>query len=325
MVNGTFPVKTFSYNENDLLITFSSNTFAEEESVQYQYILAQNGTGTWSPPAETHRIQYAALRPGKYSFEVKAVNNRGIPGIHKALFSFTILPPFWQTPWFIATVVVIIIGIVYLIYRARIRQLTVLQVMRNNISRNLHDDIGASLSNINILNALTLRHLDDTQKAESYLTQSSEDIQRISESLSDIVWNVNPMNDNLDQVYSHMKRYAADMLEGSNIIAEFDFPPEGSKLHLSMDKRRDFYLIFKEAINNMAKHSQATQATISIRENGNRLLLQIKDNGIGFDPGVVKSGNGLANMNARAQKWNSELIIRSRPEHGTMMEMHLST
>lgn len=323
----------FPFTENNLQITFSANTFLDEEEVRYTYRLLQNdkpfgkprSSGDWSIPGDLHSIQYPALQPGKYKFSVKAVNSSGIWSDNEAHVSFVIRPPFWQRAWFIFLAAVSLCVLVYTLYRYRIRQLMELQRMRNNISRNLHDDIGASLSNINILNALTLRNLPDPKKAESYLVQSSEDIQRISESLSDIVWNVNPMNDDPDQVYSHMKRYAADMLEGKNIQAHLDFPPPGSKAHLSMDKRRDFFLIFKEAINNMAKYSQATKAKIALHEEGNMLHLHIEDNGIGFDPVNVRAGNGLHNMRQRAENWGAGLEIESMLGKGTRIRLHMKT
>lgn len=313
----------FSYKENNLNISYSANTFLDENEVQYIYKLSMNDNGEWSRPTDMHSIQYPALQPGSYEFTVKAVDSHGVLSENEAHWTFVIDPPFWQTTWFIGIVVLNLAIGVYLLYRFRIRQLMQLQLMRNNISRNLHDDLGASLSNINILNALTLRNLPDRKKAESYLTQSSEDIQRISESLSDIVWNVNPMNDDLDQVYSHMKRYAADMLEGKNIAAHLDFPPPGSKTHLSMDKRRDFFLIFKEAINNMTKYSRASDARVQLKEESNTLHLVIEDNGIGFDLPNVSSGNGLHNMRQRALNWNAPLEIESKPGKGTRIRLRM--
>lgn len=200
-----------------------------------------------------------------------------------------------------------------------------LLAMRNSISQDLHDDIGASLSNINILNELARRNLEQPEKSKEYLSRASEDIQRISESLSDIVWNINPKYDEIDNLFIRMKRYAADMLDGKQIRGTFDFPPAGEKINLSMTRRRDLYLVFKEAVNNLVKYSGATEATIRLHTAGNEIILQVKDNGKGFETEKVKSGNGLTNMQQRALAEQGKCRIESAPGKGTLVELRLKT
>jgi signal transduction histidine kinase len=196
--------------------------------------------------------------------------------------------------------------------------------MRNNISQNLHDDIGASLSSINILNELARRHISEPEKSTEYLSKSSEDIQRISESLSDIVWNINPRYDDLQNLFVRMKRYAADMLEGKNIIGQFDFPLNEPGFTLSMMQRRDFYLIFKEAINNLVKYSKAKNAIIRVTAEGHKIELLIQDDGIGFDLANSKTGNGLRNMEERAKAMEAKVTISSKSGEGTTVRLELS-
>ena len=195
--------------------------------------------------------------------------------------------------------------------------------MRNNISRNLHDDIGASLSNINILNELTKRNMNDEGKAKAYLAKAGDDIQRISESLSDIVWNINPQYDDLDNLFIRMKRYAADMLDGKDIAAQLIFPADTEKMYMPMDQRRDFYLIFKEAVNNLAKYSKATEATVEVRSSDHSIHLLVADNGKGFDVKNNRSGNGIQNMKQRAAKWQAVLQVQSAPEKGTVIALEM--
>lgn len=195
--------------------------------------------------------------------------------------------------------------------------------MRNDISRNLHDDIGASLSNINILNELAKRNVLNPEKANTYLSKSGDDIQRISESLSDIVWNINPQYDNLDNLFVRMKRYAADMLEGKNIQAELLFPDEKEKITIPMDQRRDFYLIFKEAVNNLAKYSKAASAKIVVEVKEQFIHLTLTDDGQGFDLKNAKAGNGLQNMKQRAGRWMGKFDIQSAPGKGTSVSLFM--
>jgi two-component system, NarL family, sensor histidine kinase UhpB len=205
--------------------------------------------------------------------------------------------------------------------KKKLEQQGVMLEMRNNISRNLHDDIGASLSNINILNELTKRNVGNPEKANSYLQKAGDDIQRISESLSDIVWNINPQYDDMDNLYVRMKRYAADMLDGKNIQGQLNFPQESEKLSMPMDQRRDFYLIFKEAVNNLVKYSKATEATVEVKTDDHTVRLVVSDNGKGFDKETVRQGNGIQNMKQRAAKWNGQLVVTAASGKGVRIEL----
>ena len=197
--------------------------------------------------------------------------------------------------------------------------------MRNHISQDLHDDIGASLSNINILNELARRNLSQPDVSAGYLSKASEDIQRISESLSDIVWNINPRYDQLETLFVRMKRYAADMFDGKNIHSRFVFPETENGIQLSMTQRRDLYLVFKEAVNNLVKYSGASEALVQLSADNNQLKMLISDNGKGFDRSLVRAGNGLHNMEQRARSSGGEISISSEPGKGTkvVLEMKL--
>jgi len=274
-------------------------------------------------PNDQASIQLAGLSPGTYVVHLYAVNSDGLRS-QEITLPILIAQPFWMEWWFIVFVALAFVGLVYLLYRYRIRQLQRLQEMRNTISRNLHDDIGASLSNISILNELAKRNAGNGQKATTYLVKAGEDIQRISESLSDIVWNINPRYDELDNLFIRMKRYAADMLDGKNIEAQLGFPNEWPhKMKMSMEQRRDLYLVFKEAVHNLVKYSGATEAEIRISLWRGSVELLVRDNGKGFDLNQVTWGNGLQNMKQRAAKWKGQLQIDSAPGSGTCIRMHM--
>jgi len=318
---------SYNYRQNNFILEFSSNTFLDEKEVTYSYRLMRNENEQWTEPQSIHSVNYSSLKPGTYRFQVKAMNVDGRWSENIAEYAFQIRPPFWETPLFIALVILLIGAGLYALYRYRIAQLLHLQEVRNNISRNLHDDIGASLSNINILNELAKRNMRDETKADLYLSKAGEDIQRISESLSDIVWNINPRYDDLENLFIRMKRYAADMLEGKNISAELVFPAIEHPVTLPMDQRRDFYLIFKEAVNNLVKYSKASRALVEVKLNSHSINLLIRDNGKGFDSTKVHAetsgGNGLYNMKQRADKWKGGLTIESLPGEGTVVRVSM--
>lgn len=193
--------------------------------------------------------------------------------------------------------------------------------IRDEIARDLHDDIGASLSNINILSELAKRNAGNASKVNEYLGKAGEDIQHVSESLNDIVWNINPQYDNFTNLVNRMKRYGADMMEGKNIAYTISFPDKLDDIKLEMDKRRNFFLIFKEAINNLAKYSHATHANISLHTTPGKLHMEIEDNGKGFDAINALAGNGLKNMKQRAELCSGHLEIISADGKGTRVSL----
>jgi two-component system, NarL family, sensor histidine kinase UhpB len=207
--------------------------------------------------------------------------------------------------------------------KKKLEKQTDLLAMRNNISQDLHDDIGASLSNINILNELARRNIGQPEKSKEYLAKASEDVQRISESLSDIVWNINPRYDDPDSLFIRMKRYAADMFDGKDINGHFDFPASGTNMQMTMTQRRDMYLVFKEAVNNLVKYSGAKNAIVKIDIEGKLVSMQIKDDGKGFDVSGNNTGNGLQNMKQRTKVMGGSLDIVSKSGEGTAINFQM--
>jgi signal transduction histidine kinase len=179
------------------------------------------------------------------------------------------------------------------------------------------------LSNVQILNELALRNLEDPVKSASFMQKVREDLQRINEALSDIVWNVNPRNDDLPTLFIRMKRYAADAFDGKDIHYTLDFPAIGSSVKMKMEKRRDFYLVFKECVNNLVKYSGATQATVKIEIREKMILLDVADNGKGFDLSEITMGNGLYNMRQRAKSSGGKLAIESTKGTGTAIRLEI--
>ncbi len=267
-------------------------------------------------------LTLTGMKPREYLFKAYAISGDGIRSEVMTL-PILIRPPFWQQWWFISFCSISVLSLGYAIYRYRIGQFKKLQDMRNTISTNLHDDIGASLSNIHILTVLTQRNISKTVEATSYISKAGEEIQRISESLSDIVWNINPKYDDLDQLFIRMKRYSAEMFEGKNIEAELNFPDAIEKISMPMDQRRDFYLIFKEAVNNLVKYSEATKATVMVTTDHHKIRLEITDDGLGFNQDTLQYGNGMENMKQRAEKWKAVLQVTSEPGKGTTIVLDM--
>jgi signal transduction histidine kinase len=205
--------------------------------------------------------------------------------------------------------------------KKKIEQQASIIAMRNSISENLHDDIGSSLSNISLLNRLAQNNSHNPSLRDEYLVKAGEEIQYVSESISDIVWNINPRYDNIQNLLVRMRRYAADMMDGKNIDYQINFSEEMDHIFLSMDKRRQFYLFYKEAINNLVKHARAEKVTVQLALINGLVKLEIQDDGIGFDPNVPGSGNGMATLQKRAKALNGQLQLFSQQGRGTRVDL----
>lgn len=315
---------TLPYSTRDIQIEFAATDWNFPFRTNYYYrVDGIHKEGEWLPRQDA-AVSLTGLPPGNYTFRFYAITNDGVKTGEKKL-QINITPPFYKTVWFVGLLSLAVTALLWGLYRYRINQIKKLNRVRNNISRDLHDDIGASLSNINILNEMAKRNVHQPEKSKEYLEKAGEDIQRISESLSDIVWNINPRYDDIGNLFIRMKRYAADMLDGKNISYEMEFPENEDKLSLPMEKRRDMYLIFKEAVNNLAKYSMAAKAFISVRNENGMIRLQVKDDGKGFDTEKMLPGNGMANMKQRALASGAILNITSEPGKGTGVELLMNT
>lgn len=148
-------------------------------------------------------------------------------------------------------------------------------------------------------------------------------MRRISEALSEIVWNVNPKYDDLQFLFSRMKRYAADAFEGLSIPYELDFPEDPGRFSMDMEQRRDFYLVFKESLHNLVKYSGASMAAVTVTLARQKVLLEVSDNGKGFSKTETPPGNGLISMQQRAEKWKGKLDIRTALGQGTTVRLEM--
>jgi two-component system, NarL family, sensor histidine kinase UhpB len=204
----------------------------------------------------------------------------------------------------------------------RARRAIELEKMRNHIARDLHDDIGSTLSSINILSKVALKSPSIAAPQDS-LAKIRDRSAAIMEKMDDIVWTINPQNDTMEQLLYRMKEFAAEMLEPLNIDYHFEEAGELAAIKLDIRKRKDFYLLFKEAVNNAAKYSQCSHLFIRLRQDGDSLRLEITDDGKGFSAGTTRTGNGLNNMHERASSMLAKLSIESTVGQGTRIGLDL--
>lgn len=223
---------------------------------------------------------------------------------------------------FIAGSILLLLLIVLLINRNQLKNKIAMERMRNRLSRDLHDDLGSTLSSINILSRTAFNNLENKEdvKARVSLEKINERSQRLLDSMKDIIWNINPQNDSLIELTSRMREYASTILEAKNIDFTFEFPKEQA-VKLPMEVKTNMYLIFKEAVNNFSKYSKCTKADLSLFVDDNYICLEIKDNGTGFRTEELSHIGGLQNMKYRAAEINGELTVMSSPGTGTNIQL----
>lgn len=230
---------------------------------------------------------------------------------------------------FIVLILLVLIGTLA-IYRyrtiQRVRRLVEMEKLRNNIARDLHDDMGSALSSIKLMSKVALQRVSDkSDLVKSNLEKIHENSNNILESMSDIVWAINPANDSFEKTIFRMKEFAADILEPQDIRYEFRLTDDLDSITMNLKERKDFFLFFKEAVNNAAKYSHCARVMVDLWRNDGLLTLQVSDDGVGFDTCSNSSGNGLKNMKQRAGEMNGEFSINSEPGKGTRVILKIKS
>lgn len=306
-------------NQTQVSISFLGLGASLGEELRYQYKL-EGASKDWIETTQ-RSVDFASLAPGSYRFFVRAVTFDGIASRTPASVSFTIAAPIWRRWWFVSLAALVIAGLAFAGYRYRVNRLLELERVRTRIATDLHDDIGSNLSKISILSEVARQQYEHDGNGETLLDSIANISRESVASMSDIVWAINPQKDSLIDLVRRMRRFAEDTLESRNIVADFRAPETTPELRLGANSRRQIYLIFKECINNIVRHSEATQATIDLRIEAKELVLTISDNGRGFDAGRENEGNGLASMQRRAPEFGGKLKIDSAPGEGTQITL----
>jgi len=316
-----------SYDQNFFSLEFVALNYTSQEKNQYAYML-EGLDASWIAAGTRRYASYTNLDPGDYVLRVKGSNNDGIWNEHGVSIAVTITPPYWKTWWFRIGAVVTGTGLLFLMYRYRVRKLLEIERIRASIATDLHDDIGSTLTEIALFSDVGLRelrnHSSDRPISETEVRKVGallDDIGRTSrgliDAMNDIVWAIDPKNDSFDFLLLRMKNHAARIMEAKGINYEIEIPEELSSLRLPLGFRRRFFLIFKEAINNIIRHANPTKVVLTIKREKDWLVMTIMDNGAGFDLAAAGQGNGLRNMHKRAASLNGSLSISSAVANGT--------
>ena len=311
---------TLPYRENMISFDFVSFDFTNADKNLYQYKL-EGFDKAWIQSGTQHSATYTNLNPGTYTFYVKGSNSDGIWNEVGTSIQLRILPPWYMTWWFRTIVIIVIFSAGYSFYRYRLSHALKLQAVRNRIASDLHDEIGSTLSSISIYsNVVQKRTKDAVPEVITYLQRINNNISNVMESMSDIVWAINAHNDRFENIFIRMRETAAEILEAKQYALHFSFDENLNNEKLNMEERKHFYLLFKEAVNNIAKYAEGKNVWIILAKRDNAVEMTIKDDGRGFVTGVRK-GNGMHTMHERAKKLRGNLTITSFPEEGTSVQL----
>jgi len=284
------------------------------EKLRYEYKL---NDADWQPTVD-RTINFADLQNGNYVLMIRAVTRDSIVSDIPARFDFHIAAPIWQRWWFILLASIAGAAIVYFVYRSRVNKLLELERTRTRIATDLHDDIGSNLSKIALLSELVKMKLTNGNDENNRMLATIADVSRSTvNSMRDIVWSINPARDSVLELTRRMREHAEETLVPLGIAVRFETDESGGERTISMDVRRELLLIFKEAINNAARHSGCRSVSIDLRTSRGSLSLAVADDGAGFDPARTQEGNGLANLRSRAEKINADLEVVAETGKGT--------
>ena len=275
-------------------------------------------------------IGFGPLAPGDYQLQVHASNADGVWNDSGATVAFTVLPFFWETVWFkvvFASAILALLGTIVAIaqrnrYRRRLQHVErqrELERERTRIARDLHDDLGTSLTQISMLGALANRDQAAPPQTRQLIQQMHGRAREMVTALDEIVWAVNPKNDSWSELANYLAYFAEEFFRPTKIRCRLDISEHLPSRPLSAEARHHLFLAFKEAINNVARHSEATFMHLRIEVAPGYVVLSVEDDGRGIpDQGKkARTGNGLVNMQRRMEQIGGSADVLPRPGGGT--------
>ncbi len=306
---------------------FTAFNFRAPENLRFRCQLVGFDNG-WIDAGNQRSAAYSRLAAGDYQFRVEASVGDGPWSDPPATLGFKVTPFFWQTWWFRFAVVLAftlsLIAIVrYVSYRrlrlklSTIEQQAAVERERQRIARDIHDDLGNRLTEIQLLTGLAQRN-HEAFKTDLHIQEISSAARQATDALDEIVWAINPRNDTLPHLINYLGQFATDYLRTASIHCHLDLPENPPAKSVSAEVRHNLFLVIKESLNNIARHANATEVSLQILATNNSLSVVIEDNGRGFNGAIKSNGaDGLENMSRRIAEIGGQFQIKSKPGAGT--------
>lgn len=311
---------SLAYTENTFDISFAVLDFVNPTNNKFTYKLEGYET-EWTHPGTRREERYVNVPPGSYVLRVKGSNSDGIWNEDGIALAIVISPPWWGTWWFKGAIALAITSLLWAVHMYRMKNIKELQNVRYRIAADLHDELGSNLSSIAVASQTMKRQENISEAQGEQLKSIAETAKKTAETMRDIVWFINPQHESTEDLLLKMKDNAASLLKGVNY--SFKMPNEGTELRLSPAQKRNFYLIYKEALHNAAKHARATHLEIEIGISRKEVFLRIVDDGVGFDQANPAKGQGLNSLRRRAHEVGGELTITTVPGSGSTIFLRI--
>ncbi len=326
---------TVPARKEGLEIRYASLNLAAPDKGRFKYQLGGYETTPKERPGYDRKAFYGKLPPGEYQFQVTACNEDDVWNPAYATLGVTVLPPFWQTWWFLGLTTVsllgAIVGSVHYVSTQRLqrqlaalRQKEALEKERARIARDIHDQVGASLTQLSLLGELVEGDKHHPEEVVGHARQIEQTALETTRALDEIVWTVNPSNDTLDGLITYVCKYAQDYLAVAGLRYRLEAPPQLPGTPITPEVRHNVFLASKEAITNVVRHAQATAVSLRLRLEPASFTLEIEDNGrglAGLDPKAAQTRNGLRNMRKRMEDIGGAFYIGPAPERGTVVRL----
>ena len=313
---------------------YTGLNFSAPENVVFRYRL-EGLDSDWVEAGPRRIAYYSHVPPGRYRFEVVARSGEGEWSQSGARVAILVLPHFWQTWWFYSVGALVCLGLVGGVVRyatkrkmqqklQRLEQMHAVEKERARIARDIHDDIGAAVSQLIMLGEMAGRASATPEEARRHVGCMASKTHELAQAMDETIWAVNPLNDSLASLVSYLQHFAAEFFEASPVRCRLDAPLGLPDMALDVRVRHNLFLAVKEALNNVVKHSGAREVWLRVRWNGALLAVSIEDDGRGFASGPAGAGqDGLRNMRARLDEVGGACVVESQPGAGCRVRFTL--
>lgn len=323
-----------AYGYRSLEFEYSAPSFSSPARIRFRHQLVGLDPD-WVDAGTARTVAYPRLAPGRYVFRFTACNPSGVWNENPVAVAFQVTPAYWQTTWFRVLALLAFAGLVGSGVRQRykqkmkrklvaLEQAHAIEQERMRIARDIHDDLGARLTQVALLSEMSAGEIGPGTPAGERLGKIAAGSRQAIRSLEEIVWAVNPRKDSLPDFFDFLSHYANEFFRATPIRCRQDLPLVIPEIPLSAEMRHHLFLACKETLNNIQKHSQATEVWLRMNLNGADLQVTIEDNGRGFPaPARTAAGNGLLNLQNRLAIIGGQCRVDSQAGRGTCVRFSL--
>ena len=318
----------------ELELHYTALNLQAPESCRFKYKL-EGIDSDWVEAGQRRVAYYNNVSPGRYQFRVQACNRDGFWNEAGAACRLQLQPHLWQTWWCRGAAALLMLGLAsggarYATQKRmhrelqRLEQRNAIERERGRIAKDIHDDLGSSLTRIMMLSERVEEGLSNREEVGVHVNKIVSSARHTVQSLDEIVWAVNPENDTLEGLVEYISHYADEFFEDANVSCRLEIPVQLPALELPAEVRHDLFLVVKEAFNNVLKHAQASAVRVEVSATDSTVEISIEDNGRGFDPSLTpvgSKGNGLGNMRRRVETLGGRLAIQSAFGQGTKVRI----